>query len=128
MPVARIRQEDTMENEYRTASLWASGFITLKDPPPEGTYPLMMGSLEDLTMILDGNADPVDMPILGENIWRIGAVEEADNPTQSYIAAMLWLARVSKQYSDTKVIFGVNNAANKDLKRATAKAIGKKLY
>lgn len=110
------------------AYMWASGHVAIAtegDLPP-AALPLMAGELDKLVMILDGNADPLVTPD-GSRAWAVATVTVATTSAERYVAAMLWLAKVARLYSDSKVVFYVNKAANRDVRRATAKAINKTL-
>lgn len=110
------------------ACMWASGHVVVAergDLPP-AALPLMAGEMDKLVMILDGNAEPLVTPD-GSRAWTVATVTAATTPAERYVAAMLWLAKVARLYSDSKVVFYVNKAANRDVRRATAKAINKTL-
>lgn len=108
------------------AYMWASGHVAIatKGDSPPAALPLMAGELDKMVMILDGNAGPLVTPD-GSRAWAVDTVTAATTPAERYVAAMLWLAKVARLYSDTKVVFYVNKAANHDVRRATAKAINK---
>lgn len=110
------------------AYMWASGHVAIatKGALPPAALPIMTGEMDKLVMILDGNADPLVTPD-GSRAWTVATVTAATTPAERYVAAMLWLAKVARLYSDSKVVFYVNKAANRDVRRATAKAINKTL-
>jgi hypothetical protein len=110
------------------AYMWASGHVAIatKGDLPPAALPLMAGELDKLKMILEGNAEPLTTPD-GSPAWSVETVMAATVPAERYVAAMLWLAKVARLYSDTKVVFYVNKATNRDVRRATAQVINKTL-
>lgn len=107
--------------------MWASGQMFLAETLPPGALPIMAGQREKLIMILEGNADKLTTPD-GSLMWEVTTVKAAESPAERYVAAMLWLAKVAKLYADTKVLFYVNKAGNRDVRRATAKVINNQLH
>lgn len=110
------------------AYMWASGHVAIAtkgDLPPDA-LPLMAGELDKLKMVLEGNAEPLITPD-GSPAWSVETVMTAPVPAERYVAAMLWLAKVARLYSDTRVVFYVNKASNRDVHRATAQVINKTL-
>jgi hypothetical protein len=110
------------------AYMWASGHvaIAMKGDLPPAALPLMAGELDKLKMILEGNAAPLATPD-GSPAWSVETVMATTAPAERYVAAMLWLAKVARLYSDTNVVFYVNKATNRDVRRATAQVINKTL-
>lgn len=110
------------------AWLYPSGHVQVDTTAPDGVIILMEGEREYIINIMEGNADALHDQS-GITFWQIGAVSECETSTQKYIVAMLWLARIARSYGALKepVEFFVNKAANRDLRRAAARAINQML-
>lgn len=106
--------------------MWASGHIFMAETLPPGALPLMAGELSKLEEILAGNADPLTTAD-GSRAWEVTSITAATTSAERYVATMLWLAKVARLYADTKVLFYVNKATNRDVRRATARVINSTL-
>lgn len=114
--------------EIPSAFMWASGQVQITSAAtlPEGALPLMTGPDGKLEMILDGNAERL-VTADGSMAWAVETVVVATTSSERYVAAMLWLAKIAKLYPDERVVFHVNRAANRDVRRVTARVINTKL-
>ena len=111
-----------------TAGIWASGHIVIGETPPADILPLMTGPLGQIEMVLEGNTDEQLTTADGQKAWALNVVVNCTTPAERYVLVMVWLAKLAKLYADTKIIYHVNKAGNRDVRRATARAINNQLH
>lgn len=113
--------------------VWAGGRIEFGSVCPDGALPMMSGDVKQMKELVEATAR-LAYPSATEqaDVWLVPGVPEAADQFEAYTALMKWLHWIATSHKDdkscNKIVFTVNQASNRDVRRKTARELNSKAH
>lgn len=108
---------------------WADGRIEFGVEHPKGTLLLMCGDVQQMKVLIEKTAYPTypASPDMADT-WGVPGVADATGQKAAYMITQQYLLQVSKYKGLDKVIFLINPASSRAVRRETAQALNKEQH
>lgn len=116
-----------MDNNIKATGqcwVWANGRIEFGVELPDGALPIMQGDVQQMKDLVEATARlayPSDGDVA--DVWLVPGLPEAQSQNEAYEALQRWLLWISTHSDTNRIVFSVNKAANRNVRRATARKI-----